>query len=76
MSQRSIRLHATLYRARAIDQALELARTEVVEARLSRSKDGAHHLVTVDGLDEHDAAELLADVADAALVITAELDRR
>lgn len=76
MSQRSVRLHATLYRARAIDRALELARAEAGDARLSRRKDGDHHLVTVEGLGEPDAAELLAQVADAALVITAELDRR
>jgi hypothetical protein len=76
VSLTSIRLHAKLYRARAVDRALELARAEASDATLSRRKDGDHHLVTVDGLEAHDAAELLAQVADAALVITAELDRR
>jgi hypothetical protein len=76
VSQRSIRLHAKLYRARAVDQALDRARAVASEARLSRRKDGDHHLVTVEGLDESVADELLAQVADAALVVTAELDRR
>jgi hypothetical protein len=76
VSQRSLRLHSKLYRARAIDRALDLARAEAVDATLSRTRDGSHQVVTVDGLDDAEAVEMLAEIADAALVITAELDGR
>jgi hypothetical protein len=75
VSQQTLRLHSKLYRAHAVDRALELARDEV-QAALSRRREGEHHVVVVDGLDDADADELLAEIADAALMITVELDRR
>ena len=71
-----IRLHRKLYRARAVDQAIEMASTEGTDLRIERQRDGDHHVVTIEGLELDEAREALAEIADAALMITVELDRR
>ena len=76
MSSSSIRLHVKLYRARAIDAAIEELAGAQPDASFERRRNGEHHVVTVSGLEGTAAAELLAEVADAALVLTAEADQR
>lgn len=73
---RKLRLHAKLYRAKAIDEAIELARDSSKVARLSRKRAGDYHEITIQGVEESDQAELLAELADAALQITVQLDRK
>lgn len=73
---RQIRLHTKIYRAGAIDEAIDLATAELEEgATLTRSRADDYYLVTLDGLPDPDAAEVLAEVGDAALLITVEKDR-
>lgn len=74
MTINPIRLHRKLYRARAIDEALSLVAEATPGVRFSRSREGEHYVVRADGPPEADLSDLLAEVADAALVITVERD--
>jgi hypothetical protein len=74
-----VKLHAKLYRARAIEKAMALCRSEAAgepgEAQLSRHREGKYHVVQCGGLEPAAAQELLARVADAALVFTVDPER-
>lgn len=68
-----IRLHARLYRAKAIDGAIARVLEDHHGATLTRRREGDYHLVEAGGSDASQA--LLAEVADIALVATVEQER-
>lgn len=76
MTAPNLRLHAKLYRAKAIDLAIELAYETRNDITISRTRAGEHYVVTLAGLEGEQAAELLQELADAALMATAEIDAR
>ena len=76
MSSSSVRLHAKLYRAKAVDQAMALLGEVNANAELTRKRQGDYHVVTISGIEQRSVAEILAEIADSALLITVELDRR
>lgn len=77
MSSESIKLHAKLYRARAIDEAISIVSEEAEGAELTRQRVGDHHVVTIGGDVGGEAGRHhLAEVGDIALVLTVDQDRR
>ncbi len=64
------RLHSKLYRARCVDEAIDLFGSDW-DGTIRRAREGVYHVVDVDG-DDSDAEEVLAFVCDAALVLTVE----
>ena len=74
MSDRSVRLHARLYRARSVDEAIAL-HADDWEGSVTRRRDGDYHVLEVSGGSAEDAHRLLGEVADAALVLTAEREK-
>ena len=70
-----VKLHAKLYRARAIELAMALCRSEEGLAQLSRRREGDYHLVQCEGLDRTAAQQLLARLGDAALVFTVDQEK-
>ena len=79
-NEKTIRLHSKLYRARAIDEAIKLMKTENNRFVLKRSRQEDYHCITLK-LDENttdfekNASEILARLADTALIITVDQDR-
>jgi hypothetical protein len=76
MSAATIDLHHKLYRAKAIDEAMTLVAGSAEDVRLTKTREGDHYRVCIEGIEPTEARDLLAEVADAALVITVEQDRR
>lgn len=76
MTSPGLRLHAKLYRAKAIDIAIELAYESHKDVMISRKKMGEYHVVDLSGLEGEQAGELLRELADAALMATVEIDAR
>ncbi len=77
MSSGNIKLHARLYRAQAIDESMAMVAGETDGFDFSRSRVGDHYVVSIEGIENPVAAgHQLAEVADIALVLTVERDRR
>ena len=75
MTSSEIRLHSKLYRARAIDEAIDAVLTSFSDGITARrTRDGEYYVVEASGIAGEDATELLADIADAALILTVEKD--
>ncbi len=75
MISESIKLHAKLYRAQAIDEAISMLADQAEGAELTRRREGDHHLVTITGLaDGESSLHHLAEIGDIALVLTVERD--
>ena len=71
-----IRLHARIYRARSVAQAVKLV-AEGWDGALSRRREGDYHVIEAEGgKTSDDAEEALAEVANAALVLTVEAEAR
>ena len=69
MSRPSLMLHAKLYRARCIDEAI---RECGAQGKLTRRREGAYHVVEPQSLSDDEAVDLLDDVANQALFLTVE----
>lgn len=68
MNSQSIKLHHKLYKARAIDEAIKLAKEKTPDLNIKRQREKDHYIVELSGVDKEDAKELLADIADASLL--------
>jgi hypothetical protein len=71
----ALNLHTKLYRAKAIDIAIEALIGDDPNITISRKRSGQYHLMELSGLEAKAARETLAEIADAALIATVELDR-
>ena len=76
MTTSQVRLHRKLYRAGAIDDAIEAAIEIEPNTKIDRNRDGDHHVVTLSGLAREDAENLVLEIADLALRLTVEADQR
>lgn len=70
---REVRLHAKLYRARAVSDAVASVAASF-EGTLSRRRAGQYHVVAAEGAGDAAALSALAAVANAALVLTIEAE--
>ena len=73
MTVATLKLHARLYRAQAIDEALDLIVQEHEGVGFTKRREGDYYLVEA---TPGATPDLLAEIADAALVITVEQDHR